>query len=151
MSFHPIQVNLAVIANLYYFFLPHGKRHQTVQAAVDRSNDRHFFPLQQCAKHLDPLSGKKITMDICLIKDQILARIHHRPAVVIQYFRIIQPKILIKCLGFQIIFRNDQSKRKLPEKPIGKMSFLGVQASGNLYDSRFLQLSYDRIKIGQFI
>ena len=24
MSFHPIQVNLAVIADLYYFFLPHG-------------------------------------------------------------------------------------------------------------------------------
>ena len=59
-------------------------------------------------------------MDICLIKDQV-------PRRIIQYFRIIQPKILIKCLGFQIIFRNDQSKRKLPEKPIGKMSFLGVQ------------------------
>ena len=144
MSFHLIQVNLAVVADLYYLFPPYIKRHQTVQAAVDRSNDRHFFPLQQCAKHLDPLSGKKIAMDIRLIKDQI-------PRRIIQYFRIIQTKILIKCLGFQIIFRNDQPKRKLPEKPIGKMGFLGVQASGNLYDSRFLQLSYDCIKIGQFI
>ena len=144
MSFHPIQINLAVIADLYYFFLPHGKRHQAVQAAVDRSNDRHFFPLQQCTEHLDPLSGKEISMDIRLIKDQI-------PCRIIQHFRVIQAKILIKCLGFQIIFRNDQTKRKLPEKSIGKMGFLGVQASGNLYDSRFLQLSYDCIKIGQFI
>ena len=141
---HCLQVQRTVASEPEHMLPEQGERQQTVHTTVDGGHHSGALPLHQRPDHPKSLPGDQIPMDIRLIKNQIPGRVE-------KGLRIVHPVILIKFPGFQIIFRQNQAKGKLPSDPIGKMGLLGVKTAGNLYDSRLFHLSDYFFKISELI
>ena len=69
-------------------FFEHVKRQKKVHTSPHAGDDGNFLPLKKCLDHLKPLPDQQISVNVCLIENQVLRRI-------IQRLRIVQPVILI--------------------------------------------------------
>ena len=121
-----------------------GKRRLRHHQRGHRRYDRNRTFFEQRAQHTHPLPHQIAAGNIRLIKDQILARIHHRPAVVKPIF----------CTDFPRSFiteSNDDFLCKTIAQSIYHMKLLGIiqPGKGNMPFSS-VQKCFSLFKLRQF-
>ena len=110
--FEFIHIQRTVISKMDQLFFYFVKRLKIIHTSVyTRDNSDVFFLFQQSFDHTHSLADQKISMNICLKKEQIFRRI-------VIYILIIKTIILVQFLRSFLIFCQNQVRCKKPGKPI---------------------------------